>query len=645
VNLIYTRQGENEFEMGSTKYHYEQELEMSAALSDYSKPMKEAFRNWLTGKYGNIGALNAAWGKNYNNFNQIDPKRPSGSTFSEADGTDWFTFRTHVLKETNNLFKNTVKGIHGGIKVITHQGSVYDKLARARGTFPFDQIGAELDGVKINDDVEYDHRFALDLLRSNLPGKIYVNEAAAVSGIESVKRLTRESFAHGANVVTVFYMERALADPGAVSELKSLTNEWVKNKDVTIPNPSQTTSFNLSNMIASDGCLTNRDNYGGDCDAYKNWRNVYNQSNAPVKIMMNDDVTRSGCFYKDLKLSQNGDQSSSIVPDGVDYHLTDSDCRVIGTVRGNGLTDGNNKFVARVTVDPEVSMMDGQPYVQRHVHLSAGGTNPSNTRITLYASQQEFNAFNDKSSVKLPTGPSDPGNNKSKLRILQRSGTTLGLTGTIDPDDANIQWDGMLNLWRITFTSDNIAAYYITTDKASPLPVKLVDFSVTRQDNGAILQWETVEEVNSDHFEIQHSADGKNWKAVGNVKAALESRINKSYEFTHAAPLSGTNLYRLKMVDQDSTFAFSKLVSVTFEGREMAVYPNPVVDGVFHLQYKGAAPAVIMTDLTGRRVPFTSRQSGNELEITPHAKLDTGLYILHLESGAKKESMKVMVVR
>ena len=294
VDVICTRTGEGEFEIGTSKFDYEQEMDMSYSSTDYSKPMVSGYKSWLAHKYGNVGTLNSTWGTNFSSFDAVAPKRPSGSMFAGKDGSDWYLYRSSVLKEINTLFKNTVKGINSNIKVILHHGSVFDKLSRGRGTFAFNEVGAELDGIKINNDTYYDHRFSIDLLRSNLPGKLYVNETAFNAGIENTIRLARESYTHGAQIVTIFMLSEAMKSPSDIAALQAFSNEWVKNKQVTSPAPSNHDSFTLSSMINNDGCTTNRDDYGNDCDAYKKWRTAYaNAGNQPVNILLTNDLQTS----------------------------------------------------------------------------------------------------------------------------------------------------------------------------------------------------------------------------------------------------------------------------------------------------------------------------------------------------------------
>lgn len=121
------------------------------------------------------------------------------------------------------------------------------------------------------------------------------------------------------------------------------------------------------------------------------------------------------------------------------------------------------------------------------------------------------------------------------------------------------------------------AVYNITTN--TPLPVTLISFETRAVEQSAVLRWITSEETNSESFEVQRSSNGKSWSGLGSVEAAGESKVFKTYEFTDKQPKTGENLYRLKMIDRDGTFAYSRINSLTFEfGFETSIYPNPVSD-------------------------------------------------------------------
>lgn len=145
------------------------------------------------------------------------------------------------------------------------------------------------------------------------------------------------------------------------------------------------------------------------------------------------------------------------------------------------------------------------------------------------------------------------------------------------------------NQSKIELQYDN-AGNRIIRRKATPLPVTLISFKAEKQtDNqqqpSALLKWRTASEINSDHFEIQRSEDGKKWSQIGIVQANGDKASDTDYFFVDETPMDGENVYRLKMVDRDATFAYSSLQSLRFESL-VVFYPNPVKSW---LQIKGLA--------------------------------------------------------
>jgi len=116
----------------------------------------------------------------------------------------------------------------------------------------------------------------------------------------------------------------------------------------------------------------------------------------------------------------------------------------------------------------------------------------------------------------------------------------------------------------------------IVTD---PLPVTLAYFDVLKMEETALLEWRTTEEINSAHFDVQRSVDTRDWRILGSVEAAFESNALRNYIFTDSIPEPGLNYYRLKMVDADGTFTYSRVRQANFQEFSWAeVYPNPVDD-------------------------------------------------------------------
>jgi hypothetical protein len=112
------------------------------------------------------------------------------------------------------------------------------------------------------------------------------------------------------------------------------------------------------------------------------------------------------------------------------------------------------------------------------------------------------------------------------------------------------------------------------------LPVRLISFNAVQEGTSAVLQWATSSEENASHFDIEHSGTGSIWTSLGSVKSKGSESSNTTYSFP-VTPASGSNYFRLKMVDMDDTFSYSRIVQVKGEESEKSyVYPNPVIDRI-----------------------------------------------------------------
>lgn len=161
------------------------------------------------------------------------------------------------------------------------------------------------------------------------------------------------------------------------------------------------------------------------------------------------------------------------------------------------------------------------------------------------------------------------------------------------------------------------------------LPVTLVEFIAKRQEKAALLSWLTTYESNSDHFEIERSGDGKQWERIGTIASHRESNEKQSYSFVDFNPLPAENLYRLKMVDQDGTHAYSRIQSVTFGGQRDAVLgPNPItVGGKLSIQVSDPSTiaSIAIFDAKGDQVLSSSWQP--EIDVS---RFPSGIYVVRI---------------
>jgi hypothetical protein len=100
--------------------------------------------------------------------------------------------------------------------------------------------------------------------------------------------------------------------------------------------------------------------------------------------------------------------------------------------------------------------------------------------------------------------------------------------------------------------------------------------------NGANIEWATAQESNTDRYIVEYSATGAAWQAVGEVKAAGNSETSRKYSFLHTATQNGFNYYRIRQLDKDGRFTYSKMITLLQQNglTRVVLSPNPATDQV-----------------------------------------------------------------
>lgn len=145
-------------------------------------------------------------------------------------------------------------------------------------------------------------------------------------------------------------------------------------------------------------------------------------------------------------------------------------------------------------------------------------------------------------------------------------------------------------------------------------PVKLAEFAGQSTSEGNELMWKTTEEVVNKGFEIERSMDANRFAKIGFVKGYGNTWDEQRYSFTDAAPFP-TTYYRLKQLDYDGTFTYSKIIAVKDRNQTAKVYPNPA-RGQLHIQSANRNQPYSIRNLQGFSVMESS--------VLPSKPLDTG---------------------
>lgn len=182
------------------------------------------------------------------------------------------------------------------------------------------------------------------------------------------------------------------------------------------------------------------------------------------------------------------------------------------------------------------------------------------------------------------------------------------------------------------FSSGEIAIIEqtFTLGPEAALPVVLSDISARSEENNIVLSWTTSREQNFDKFIIERSHDAFKFQelAAMNTKTSPINTVGVSvnYNFTDYQPITGINYYRLKMIDNDGSFSYSKTVSERAKSA-FSIYPNPTSSTVyFNGNYKNSD--ITITDSKGVQVLKMKVPTNGEITLKD---ISNGLYIIEIK--------------
>ena len=340
------------------------------------------------------------------------------------------------------------------------------------------------------------------------------------------------------------------------------------------------------------------------------------------------------------------------------YYVNDCSSLLV-RVEQSGASPITGSVISKIWFDATVSQA-GQPYVQRHLEITptANAVTATGT-VTLYFIQAEFNAFNadPTSTLNLPANGSDAAG-IANLKITKfpgvsgdGSGNPGSYSGTpilIDPADANIVWNAIMERWEVTFDVTGFSGFFVHTGN-TPLPVEMTYFKAEKQEKTALLTWATASEENNKGFLVERSQNDVDFEPISFVEGASNTIETQEYRFIDETPFMGINYYRLTQIDIDGTESLSKVRQVIFKGKtSYYLYPNPATEKSkvkldMNTDFKGTM-TIEMISVEGKQISIQQQEiteGFNSLSLDVSA-LAEGLYFVRLHTEDEIHVIKLV---
>jgi Secretion system C-terminal sorting domain len=186
----------------------------------------------------------------------------------------------------------------------------------------------------------------------------------------------------------------------------------------------------------------------------------------------------------------------------------------------------------------------------------------------------------------------------------------------------------------------SVGALTCTYNNMGVLPIELSSFEGKALEKSNLLTWQTKSESQNNGFNIERSTDGNRFEKIGFVAGKGTTSQMQRYTFEDSFPSGegrdGAGYYRLKQLDFDGRFEYSKIISITQKGgNTVSVYPNPT-EGILNISATDYEQTFVLVNSIGQVV-----KQGEQLEATINLQsLPSGFYYLKIGAQTMKVALE-----
>jgi hypothetical protein len=384
--------------------------------------------------------------------------------------------------------------------------------------------------------------------------------------------------------------------------------------------------------------------FSGGVDEIRFWNTALTQSQ--IRDRMCKKITSTDPLYSNLVSYYNFDEST-------------------GTTAFDGTVNANNGTLtntpARVTSGAAIGNASSHDYVNATKTVSLTHASGENLTVSstsgLPAGIQVYMVDEKPNTL---TGASGVGDNNKYFGVFQAGGTTPQYTAVYNyngnpfvtpaiesqlrlnkrTDNAAASWTTMVaipNEPANTITVTGESTEYILGKLGAPLPLSLISFTGSKNNNDALLQWKTANEIGVSKFEVQRSTNGQTFETIGTVAAG-----GSLYSLTDANAFSSRTVvyYRLKSIDTDGRVTYSSIIKLTTQtSAAITIYPNPVSDVLTIAGLKQNGTITLYNQEGKLLQQQTVSAQTTTMDMSKYAK---GIYLLQYKTADEVVNQKII---
>lgn len=186
------------------------------------------------------------------------------------------------------------------------------------------------------------------------------------------------------------------------------------------------------------------------------------------------------------------------------------------------------------------------------------------------------------------------------------------------------------------------------------IPVELVSFTSSIINNGVVLNWQTATEKNNKGFEIERKTANSNWQVITFIQGNGTSIDKHFYTYTEKNIAPQKYNYRLKQIDFNGTFEYSKEIEADINSPVLFSlgqnYPNPFNPStVISYQLPKAGYVTLKVyDVLGKEVVALVNEYKSEGRYNVNfdaSRLTSGVYVYQLKANEYLSSKKMILTK
>jgi hypothetical protein len=216
---------------------------------------------------------------------------------------------------------------------------------------------------------------------------------------------------------------------------------------------------------------------------------------------------------------------------------------------------------------------------------------------------------------------------------------------------------------------DLVASYYVNFDGWNSynvpylkvvfeylIPVELTSFIASAKDGNVVLNWATATETNNKGFEIERASTSpvQVWEKIGFVPGSGTTTEHKTYSYSDNELNTGNYTYRLKQIDFNGSFSYSKEVNanvvspLTYALEQN--YPNPFNPSTtikYSIPEDGFVKLRVFNMLGEEIISLVNnvQKAGRYEVVFDASSLASGVYLYRLEAQNYSSIKKMLLVK